>query len=121
MDEKQIRNRLHQIFRWLNENYPGPGKKPRLKVVNKMPNYLLGNDGAYVVDNRIIYIQKGHPRSPSIWCLVHEYAHFLVDPNGKMLDTADEGHYIAWRMTEHLIEERLRLNGYRESEDIKLK
>ena len=82
MGKKNVRDRLHEVFAWLKEEFP-VGQRVRLRV-EQMPKEYEDCEGlAYCYPPVLIRVRKGMNRSTSVYTLLHEYAHVgESDKNG---------------------------------------
>jgi len=86
------RNRLHQIRRWLERDFPPKHRKSvRLRVTKSLPGDLKGCMGGYDSDTRMIYIDSKLEWRSAIDTLLHEWAHAVVDCWG-IHDWGHDGH-----------------------------
>ena len=85
------RKRLAKITRWLRRSFPGD--HPIRVIVAKMPKDVRDCDGVYYppVDSKlaVIRVNPDQGKSAKVYTLMHEWAHYRVDPGA---DRADRGH-----------------------------
>jgi hypothetical protein len=92
------RRRLRKIHKWLEENFPG--EVPIRLLVEKMPKSEKDCVGVYYPpeDGRsaFIRISKDQTRTEKIYTLLHEWAHYRLDPLAISADRNHGGHVNAF-------------------------
>tara|TARA_R110002167_G_scaffold212152_4_gene416769 strand:+ start:424 stop:807 length:384 start_codon:yes stop_codon:yes gene_type:complete len=88
------RRRLAKILRWLKKNFPG--KRPVRLIVSMMPKDEMDCAGVYYppVDSKSAFIRlnKDQTRSEKIYTLLHEWAHYRIDPLAESVERDHGGH-----------------------------
>tara|TARA_R110000751_G_scaffold4626_2_gene22406 strand:+ start:126 stop:503 length:378 start_codon:yes stop_codon:yes gene_type:complete len=88
------RRRLAKILRWLKREFPG--KKPVRLIVCKMPKDEMDCAGVYYppVDSKDAFIRLNNEqtKSENIYTLMHEWAHYRIDPLAESVERDYGGH-----------------------------
>jgi len=88
------RRRLAKIKKWMYEEFPG--EYPIRLVVSRMPLHYRDCLGIYCPPDKTkyasIWICKTIGLSRQIETLIHEWAHYRVDPNGLRSEDKSGGH-----------------------------
>ena len=110
------RDRWHTVHRWLNIEFPCQGgRRPRLRVVKKMPAGCEQCAGVWYPSSRIIYLAEKQSRSEGIYTLLHEHAHAYTGNAG--WHDAEEPHGVFFDIMYGRIQRRWLAGGDVESLD----